>query len=67
MLSEFSVYSEFPNFMNNFLTIRSIRPWDPVPRRVAESPSGVQPTLAQIKRQGALYERHGCGQPEPAA
>lgn len=54
-----SVDSEFPNFMNNFLTIRPIRPWHPVPGTVAESPPRTQFNLAQAEPRGAPKGRLG--------
>lgn len=54
-----SVDSEFPNFMNNFLTIRPIRPWHPVPGTVAESPPRIQFNLAQTEHGGVLKGRLG--------
>lgn len=59
-------HSAFPNFMNN-LTMRSIRPWDPGPRRVAESPSGVQPSFAQTKRWGTPPQNRQVCLNRPAA
>lgn len=61
-----SVDSEFPNFMNNFLTIRPIRPWHPVPGTVAESPPRTQFNLAQAEPCGALKGRLGTAAKQAA-
>lgn len=47
--------------MNHFLTIKSIRLWDPVPRTVAGSPSGIQPSFG--KRAGEPSRRRKAGRP----
>jgi hypothetical protein len=52
-----SIYSESPNFMNNFLTIRPIRPWHPAPGTVAESPLRMQSSLAETEHCRVLKGR----------
>lgn len=65
-LQGLSVDSEFPNFMNNFLTIRPIRPWHPVPGTVAESPLRMQFSLAQTEHCEDLKGRLGAAAKQAA-
>lgn len=53
----FSVYSEFPNFMNNFLTMRSIRPWDPVQGEWQSPRQGSSPALPRQSAGGLTTEQ----------
>lgn len=53
----FSVYSAFPNFMNNFLTMRSIRPWDPVQGEWQSPHQGSSPALPRQSAGGLATEQ----------
>lgn len=64
----FSVYSEFPNFMNNFLTMRSIIPWDPVQGEWQSPRQGSSPALPRQSAWGAHHRAGSGGCPNrPAA